>query len=336
MPYRASTSDARHFVGAPLIHTRSLDEAVQLQSTLNSPVRVEPLRGREPFEFRASRLQLGDIGIVMSGYRAEIRAHSAHVTQQFGLVVPVRKGGESQQSGTTAPLVPGLRGAIVSPDAPAAFTLGAGYRGIQISVALPALRASFESLAGTSGRGAPRFDVGIDLTRGGGASLVRLLRHVLDDVRGGSSVLTAPPVAARLADTIVHTILIGLPHSGSHLLAEPRRASEPALLRRAEEYLAANADRPVSTTELARALGASGRVIAAAFRAHRDASPIAFHRQRRLELARRRLLESAERSVTEVALACGFVHLGRFSVEYRARFGESPSETRLRHRGTNG
>ncbi len=33
------------------------------------------------------------------------------------------------------------------------------------------------------------------------------------------------------------------------------------------------------------------------------------------------------RSVTDVALECGFSHLGRFSTRYRALFGESPSET---------
>jgi len=32
-------------------------------------------------------------------------------------------------------------------------------------------------------------------------------------------------------------------------------------------------------------------------------------------------------TVTEVATALGFVELGRFSVEYRKAFGESPSET---------
>ena len=34
-----------------------------------------------------------------------------------------------------------------------------------------------------------------------------------------------------------------------------------------------------------------------------------------------------EESVTDIALRCGFTHLGRFSVAYRTRFGESPSET---------
>ena len=32
-------------------------------------------------------------------------------------------------------------------------------------------------------------------------------------------------------------------------------------------------------------------------------------------------------TVTEIATALGFVELGRFSVEYRKAFGESPSET---------
>jgi transcriptional regulator GlxA family with amidase domain len=31
--------------------------------------------------------------------------------------------------------------------------------------------------------------------------------------------------------------------------------------------------------------------------------------------------------VTRIATDCGFSQLGRFAVEYRQRFGESPSET---------
>ena len=38
-------------------------------------------------------------------------------------------------------------------------------------------------------------------------------------------------------------------------------------------------------------------------------------------------------TVTGVALRCGFVELGRFSVQYRQRFGERPSETLCRVRG---
>ena len=38
--------------------------------------------------------------------------------------------------------------------------------------------------------------------------------------------------------------------------------------------------------------------------------------------------------VTEIAAKWGFGHMGRFSIDYRKRFGESPSETLLRSRVT--
>jgi tetratricopeptide (TPR) repeat protein len=46
------------------------------------------------------------------------------------------------------------------------------------------------------------------------------------------------------------------------------------------------------------------------------------------ERARRELLQgSPGAKVMDVALRCGFAHCGRFSVEYRRRYGETPSET---------
>ena len=40
--------------------------------------------------------------------------------------------------------------------------------------------------------------------------------------------------------------------------------------------------------------------------------------------------DSPLHTVTEIALDNGFTHLGRFSVNYRELFGESPSETLAR------
>ncbi|MEV6902279.1 helix-turn-helix domain-containing protein [Amycolatopsis sp. NPDC051372] len=51
----------------------------------------------------------------------------------------------------------------------------------------------------------------------------------------------------------------------------------------------------------------------------------------RLGRAHRALL-GADRTVAEIASSCGFTHLSRFAQEYRARFGELPSETARRRR----
>jgi transcriptional regulator GlxA family with amidase domain len=55
-------------------------------------------------------------------------------------------------------------------------------------------------------------------------------------------------------------------------------------------------------------------------------------RQARLRRVRELLTDGSAASVTDAALRCGVTHLGRFSLDYRAAFGESPSETLQRSR----
>ena len=54
-------------------------------------------------------------------------------------------------------------------------------------------------------------------------------------------------------------------------------------------------------------------------------------RERDLEAGQQLLSDPEIRSVTEVCMACGIGHAGRFAIAYRERYGESPSET-LRQR----
>jgi len=73
----------------------------------------------------------------------------------------------------------------------------------------------------------------------------------------------------------------------------------------------------------------------AGFRAQRGQGPMAFLRARRFDLARAQLLSASPRdTITNIAGNCGFEHLGRFSVEYRKRYGESPSQTLGRARSS--
>ncbi|MGC2655752.1 MAG: helix-turn-helix domain-containing protein, partial [Mycobacterium sp.] len=64
--------------------------------------------------------------------------------------------------------------------------------------------------------------------------------------------------------------------------------------------------------------------------------PVTHLRNVRLDSARRMLTQPSDgTSVTNVALAAGFSHLGRFSREYSRRFGELPSESLRRALATN-
>jgi AraC family ethanolamine operon transcriptional activator len=116
-------------------------------------------------------------------------------------------------------------------------------------------------------------------------------------------------------------------------VAAPDPGFTPAMrhraARQAEEYLSENLDRPVSIAELCLELGVPKRTLMLGFSDSFGIPPLAFHRRLRLNAARRDLVRSrpGETSVTEVALRWGFDHFGRFSVDYRRLFGESPIAT---------
>jgi AraC-like DNA-binding protein len=80
-------------------------------------------------------------------------------------------------------------------------------------------------------------------------------------------------------------------------------------------------------------LGASARTFRNACQELLGVSPQQYVMLRRMQVARRALLngDPAADRVTDIATECGFWELGRFSVNYRHLFGESPSATLKGH-----
>ena len=107
----------------------------------------------------------------------------------------------------------------------------------------------------------------------------------------------------------------------------------PQDVKRAMELLRANCARDPDADTLAAACGVGRRTLEKHFRRFLGRSLGEVRRDFCLERARRDLLRSPpDTAVTEIALRCGFKHLGRFAALYRANFGESPSDTLRRSR----
>jgi transcriptional regulator GlxA family with amidase domain len=110
------------------------------------------------------------------------------------------------------------------------------------------------------------------------------------------------------------------------------------LARAAEAWMRAHLAEPVQVTDVCLALRVSRREIEYAFRSVFDQSPRDFLQTLRLNAIRRSLLrgEGGRAAVTRAALDHGITHLSRFSAQYRALFGESPSVTRRSRVGSSG
>jgi transcriptional regulator GlxA family with amidase domain len=104
------------------------------------------------------------------------------------------------------------------------------------------------------------------------------------------------------------------------------------LVREAEIIALANADEPLHISALCRVLDVSERTLRKAFLKVHGIPPCRHLRMLRLLNARRALLsaDGTLAKVTEIAMSFGFAELGRFSVEYKKTFGESPSQTLYR------
>lgn len=113
------------------------------------------------------------------------------------------------------------------------------------------------------------------------------------------------------------------------------RSSAPAVaVRRAVDYIEANLCAPLTLADIVRAAGVSGRGLFRHFRGATGESPMAYLRRARFARVRDALRRArADEHVVDIAAFWGFDHMGRFAVEYRRRFGETPSATKAAARG---
>src|SRR5690606_19228637 len=109
----------------------------------------------------------------------------------------------------------------------------------------------------------------------------------------------------------------------------PRRCATvlPRHVKRVQDFLHTNVAEPVTADQMAAIAGVSLRSLYAGFKDYCGVSPMQYLRSLRLEGARSALLQEPDCSIASIAMRWGFGHLGRFSTEYKQRYGETPSQS---------
>jgi AraC-like DNA-binding protein len=195
-----------------------------------------------------------------------------------------------------------------------------------------AVAGQLAALLGDAPRVPLDFAPALDLSTGYGQSLARYLRMAATDLDQPNSVLSNPTMMSMFEQLITTGLLLSHRHNYTKALRSRKASIAPRDVKRAVDYLEARLDAPVMLTDLVAVAGVPGRTLLKHFRDSKGVSPMRYLRNARFQRVRQALMAAQPgESVTTIAMNCGFAHMGRFSVEYRARFGESPSET-LRQR----
>jgi AraC-like DNA-binding protein len=158
--------------------------------------------------------------------------------------------------------------------------------------------------------------------------LLKLHRTVGQLAHDIPDILERSEVRRALEEQLIHVMIRCLAEgAGVETTTGGRR--HDATIARFEEFLEAHPDRPFYLTEICAAIGVAERTLRAACEEHLGMGPIRYLTLRRMHLVRHALLgaDASNTNVTRIVTDHGFWELGRFSVAYRALFGEPPSQT---------
>lgn len=136
-----------------------------------------------------------------------------------------------------------------------------------------------------------------------------------------------PEIKPDFEKMVAKALLFAQPHNYSHLLNQHDEQA-PEYLKRAVQFIHQNIHHPLRIDDIEYAAGVSKQKLSKAFRERLQISPNAYIRYYRLKCIYQELAHAKDKqNITTIAMKWGVNHLGRFSLEYKQQFGESPSDT---------
>jgi AraC-like DNA-binding protein len=324
-------ADSTRLQQFPVINSVGLDaleagvERLFGECQLDAPRACRASRFKSVLNYRG----LQQIGVMYGKYSgafdAAIGPYDRYV-QGFPL-----SGYGEHKIGKTIAAVSAVSSAIIAPGDSVKLHFKSTFDHLALVIKPAPLLKKLEALIGSALAAPLKFATPVSYDRPDARALRRLVLFLADE-SSTDALATSPLVLAELEQTLMVSFLCTNDNNFSSLLRGEPRPGAPWQVRRAEEYIAAHWDQPITIEALAVATNVSARSLYYTFKKARGYSPIALVKQIRLDRARQMLSNPGPAtSVTDIAYACGFGNLGHFANDYFRRFGERPSETlRLR------
>ena len=193
------------------------------------------------------------------------------------------------------------------------------------------LERTLQARLGDAPREMLAFAPGVDWSSGQGQVVWRMIMCLMAELRDPHGLISEPIARETFTDLFLQTILSRLTHNYTERLERSRDTAIPRYVQRAEAFMRASADQPITMPEVAAAAGCGTATLYAAFRRFRNTTPLAVLHRMRLQLVRE-ALQTADHCVStrSVARRFGFTNPSRFIAAYGKAFGEPPNGTRPR------
>lgn len=313
-----------------VMNTDDVDEARQVVSQVYVPHELDSLGGR-PLDARLNSVASDrlTLGYLVYGAHASLDLPPLEHCYHVNLTLSGRTEVTRRRGRERAVTEGGRSGAVLLPTEESTVTWTPEATQFAMKFPRGPLEEHLGGLLGHPVHEALDFDVSMDLTAGPGAALMSAVRFLQTELDRPGGIASAPLARAQLETYVMTALLHGVRHQYTDELLAPRTEERPAIVRQTLDFIDGHAAEPFSIPQLAKRMGVSTRTLQVTFARHVGMTPSEYVRDVRLSRVHADLLAAnpADTSVTELAAAWGFLHQGRFSEQYRAKYGRLPSQT---------
>ncbi|HWH84037.1 MAG TPA: AraC family transcriptional regulator [Burkholderiaceae bacterium] len=320
--------------GRLVADTSDLENAFEQSRPIFGDYQLHPTDRRGDFHCRLVQCPLGDVSVLGLKWGGRVQVRTDDAARDCYTVLLTTSGfADFHEAGGDSIRLSPERPVVLHPQRQALIDSTAGYEVTVLRIKEERILRSWAAIAGWSHQGVLPFESNAPVDRSVMESWSLLLKLAANiaAMPAGSGARRFSETA--LADSMSALLLTRHRHTMSRWLHETTPpVGSPSLVKRAEAFLIEHLQVPLDIAAVCSACGVSRRTLFDAFRRERQMGPAAWLREQRLQAARAALRDpaSSELRVQDIAAQYCFAHAGDFSLTYRRRFGESPSDT---HRG---
>lgn len=314
--------------------TSRLDEIEDVVCNIITPHRLLPAGRGFEVDAQFEHHRLSDLSLFHIRYGRELAVEmlESHIDQFVTFVMSVTGRGHLRLGQHELP-ISSTQGLIFRPDLPKKLHYGADSETLALIIDREKITDFCMKILGRDPDGGLDFDPSVRLEDAVGQRWMRLVRYVEAEISNPNSLVhSVPAVRKQLEQMLMTGLLFGPRHNLSEALLQPQSAAAPHYVKRAEAFIEHHFAEPISLADIASHVSVSVRSLQNGFHHFRNTTPMAFLRSVRLKYVRSRLMEAdpTVSTVTEIAMECGFNHMGEFAAAYKQAYGVHPSDTLLR------
>jgi AraC-like DNA-binding protein len=319
-----------------LFRTKNLDEARERVGKIFCPHHLNLRERGTQLDARHHSVPVGnDVSLNYVQYGAAVDIEPGYLGDFYLLQIPLR-GHAQIKCGQQQITAHDKMASLPSPSEPVSMVWGEDSPHLIVRLSKGAVVRQFEALNQNVLVKPLVFELGVNMESPSSAPMLDFVRY-LYATYDRNRTIEQSPLAAQAESFLICSLLSLVTHNYSSALdREIHRAPLPRAVKRAQDFLHAHAQEPLSLAEICSQLGIGSRTLQIAFKQHLGLGPMAYLRDIRLDAIRKILSDhegvwqSSDQmrpKISELALKFNFLHLGHFAQHYQQRFGELPTQT---------